>query len=58
MRTKLISLALAVILPMSAIGAEAPEAIAAAPGETLLATIHAEGAQVYECKADASGKLA
>ena len=29
----------------------------ATPGETLVATIHAEGAQVYECKADASGKL-
>ena len=28
------------------------------PGETLVATIHAEGAQVYECKADAGGKLA
>jgi hypothetical protein len=30
----------------------------AAPGETLIATLHAEGAQIYECKADASGKLA
>ena len=29
-----------------------------AAGETLVATIHAQGAQVYECKADASGKLA
>jgi Protein of unknown function (DUF3455) len=28
------------------------------PGETLVTTIHAEGAQVYECKADASGALA
>jgi hypothetical protein len=27
-------------------------------GETLVATIHAQGAQVYECKADASGALA
>jgi uncharacterized protein DUF3455 len=36
---------------------ELPEAIAAAPGETLIATIHAEGAQLYECKADAAGKL-
>ena len=59
MRTRLISLAfVALVLPMSATGAEVPEAIAAAPGETLLATLHAEGAQVYECKADASAKLA
>jgi hypothetical protein len=34
-----------------------PDAIAA-PGETVVATIHAEGAQVYECKAEATGKLA
>jgi hypothetical protein len=38
--------------------AQTPVAIAAAPGETLVVTAHAEGAQVYECKADASGKLA
>jgi uncharacterized protein DUF3455 len=38
--------------------AELPDVVAAAPGETLIATIHAEGAQVYECKADAAGKLA
>ena len=53
-------LAVALLLPVSApsIGnAQAPEAIAA-PGQTLVATIHAEGAQVYECKADAAGKLA
>jgi hypothetical protein len=30
----------------------------AAPGETTVTTLHAEGAQVYECKADAAGKLA
>jgi uncharacterized protein DUF3455 len=29
-----------------------------APGETAVATFHAEGAQVYECKAGADGKLA
>src|SRR6266852_2076706 len=34
-----------------------PDAIAA-PGETVLLTVHAEGAQVYECKAGAEGKLA
>ena len=37
--------------------AEVPAAIAA-PGETIVATWHAEGAQVYECKAGADGKLA
>jgi len=34
-----------------------PEAIAA-PGETAVLTLHAEGAQVYECKAGTDGKLA
>jgi hypothetical protein len=34
-----------------------PDAIAA-PGETIVLTVHAEGAQVYECKAGADGKLA
>jgi hypothetical protein len=35
---------------------EVPDAIAV-PGETLVVRLHAEGAQVYDCKADASGKL-
>ncbi|MHC2626816.1 hypothetical protein ACVIW2_008848 [Bradyrhizobium huanghuaihaiense] len=34
-----------------------PDAIAA-PGETVVLSVHAEGAQVYECKAAADGKLA
>jgi len=34
-----------------------PDAIAA-PGETAVLTMHAEGAQVYECKAGANSKLA
>jgi hypothetical protein len=33
-----------------------PEAIAA-PGETAVLTLHAEGAQIYECKAGADGTL-
>jgi Protein of unknown function (DUF3455) len=37
--------------------ADMPEAIAAT-GQVLVATLHAEGAQVYECKADNTGKLA
>jgi hypothetical protein len=34
-----------------------PDAIAA-PGEIVVLTVHAEGAQVYECKAGADGKSA
>ena len=34
-----------------------PDAIAA-PGETVVLSVHAEGAQVYECKAGTDGKLA
>lgn len=37
--------------------AQVPSAIATS-GESLVATVHAEGAQMYECKADASGRLA
>ena len=46
-------------LPMSAGAAETPlpDAIAAA-GETIVLSVHAEGAQVYECKAGADGKSA
>jgi hypothetical protein len=34
-----------------------PDALAA-PGEAVVLSVHAEGAQVYECKAAADGKLA
>jgi len=34
-----------------------PDAIAA-PGESVVLSVHAEGAQVYECKAASDGKLA
>jgi hypothetical protein len=44
------------ILQLPAAAAELPDAIAA-PGEILVATTHAVGAQVYECKADAASKL-
>jgi hypothetical protein len=37
--------------------AQVPEPIAA-PGESVIVTLHAEGAQVYDCKAGADGKLA
>src|SRR3954468_22124909 len=55
MRHVLIALSL-VALPGVAY-AQVPAAIAA-PGESIVATWHAEGAQVYECKAGADGKLA
>jgi hypothetical protein len=44
---------------MSASAAETPlpDAIAA-PGETIALAVHAEGAQVYDCKAAPDGKLA
>ena len=41
----------------SADEAELPEAIRTT-GETVVLAVHAEGAQVYECSADAAGKLA
>jgi uncharacterized protein DUF3455 len=48
-------LSMRVIAPSAA--AEVPETIAAR-GETLIATAHATGAQVYECKTNSDGKLA
>src|SRR5436190_20027492 len=55
MRHVLITLSL-LALP-GIVHAEVPAAIAA-PGETVMATWHAEGAQIYECKAGSDGKLA
>ena len=40
----------------SSASAEVPQSIAA-PGATQVLKVHAEGAQVYECKADSAGKL-
>jgi len=51
-----VSFAAAAVLAGNA-SAQVPPAIAA-PGETVVATFHAEGAQVYDCKAGADGKLA
>jgi len=57
------SLAFALLLlPASGVSAFAaetplPDAIAA-PGEAIVLSVHAEGAQVYECKAGADGKSA
>ena len=47
---------LAALCLQAVASAEVPDPIAA-PGETLVATIHAQGAQVYECKAVAVGGL-
>jgi hypothetical protein len=47
------------LLAGSAAGVSAAEPLpgaVAAPGETTVLTLHAEGAQVYECKAGADGK--
>ncbi len=46
-----------VITPLSSVTAQVPEAIAAPAGENLVATVHAVGAQVYECGFDTFGKL-
>jgi hypothetical protein len=53
-------LALSVLAAAAGTGAasaQVPAAIAV-PGETVVVTLHAEGAQVYECKAGSDGKLA
>ncbi|WP_439361290.1 DUF3455 domain-containing protein [Bradyrhizobium sp. DASA03007] len=42
----------------SALAAEPLPAAIAAPGESVVLSVHAEGAQVYECKAGTDGKLA
>ena len=47
-------LAISALLPLSAASAQMPETIAA-PGEALVARLHAEGAQIYECKAERPG---
>ncbi len=55
---KSLALALFALTSTSALAADAlPDAIAA-PGETVVLSVHAEGAQVYECKAGSDGKLA
>src|SRR6187549_2206029 len=46
----------ALIVPASLANADVPEAVAV-KGESWIGTVHAEGAQVYECKSDTAGKL-
>ena len=45
-----------IILAASTTHAQIPDTVAAA-NEAVVATVHAEGAQIYDCKADAGGKL-
>ena len=58
-RSTALALLLLLASPMTAPAAQAPlpDAIAA-PGEIVVLSVHAEGAQVYECKAGADGKSA
>ena len=44
------------LLALTANAAELPDSIAA-KGEAVILQAHAEGAQIYECKADPTGKL-
>jgi hypothetical protein len=53
----LAALLLSVSLASAAAQTPLPDAIAA-PGEATILTLHAEGAQVYDCKAGSDGKLA
>ena len=53
----LTALILATAFPVDGALAQMPPAIAA-PGEDIVATFHAEGAQIYECKPGNEGKLA
>src|SRR5260221_3954992 len=58
MRIAMFALSIVAASPLAgAASAQVPPAIAA-PGEGAVVTLHAEGAQVYECKAGADGKLA
>jgi Protein of unknown function (DUF3455) len=61
MRTRVVTIFIGFLLAIaltSKARAQAPEPVAAAPGEAPMVTIHAEGAQIFECKADAGGKVA
>ena len=53
----LTALILATAFPVDGALAQMPPAIAT-PGEDIVATFHAEGAQIYECKPGNEGKLA
>jgi len=48
-------IALAIVLLVAQVAAQVPSAIAVADG-TAIVTLHAEGAQIYQCKPDSDGK--
>jgi len=50
--------ALSILFCAAPVAAQQLPAAIDAPGKTVVLKVHAEGAQVYECKADAGGKLA
>lgn len=50
-------LAISAMLPLSPASADIPAPIAA-PGEMLVTRLHAQGAQVYECKPNQAGQMA
>jgi hypothetical protein len=54
-RVFLVSIPILFGLLLSSARADVPGAIAS-PGDAVM-TVHAEGAQIYECKADSTGKL-
>jgi Protein of unknown function (DUF3455) len=56
-RPPFVPICVAAVLLVDGAAAQVPDTIAV-PGETVVATFHAEGAQIYDCKADANGKLA
>ena len=55
---KSLALALFALTSTSAIAADPLPGSIAASGESVVLSVHAEGAQVYECKAGSDGKLA
>ena len=59
--TALLPIAIALSFPMAILAAsiasaQLPDAVAAS-NEAIIVTVHAEGAQIYDCKANADGKL-
>jgi hypothetical protein len=58
MQRMLLALTMAAASAAPALAQTQLPAAIAAPGETVVTTVHAEGAQVYECKSGADGKLA
>ncbi len=55
-RLTFLMIAAAGLLNEPVLAADIPAPVAA-PGETVVIQVHAEGAQIYECKADAAGML-